>query len=201
MGREDTGSGVWVVTRLRTAMQRRNVLLTLLGLGATLSAGVFAYRRFAVTSDALRHRLTEDFTRHIGATEIASLSVKSSLDAMVSFFREVKYQSDASTPYGDALLFQYGVYDWGQGENFDFDITRQVVFEPPSPAEADDFIIQLSLTHRFAPQPFRLFEPVTKWSVDFGRLDDFSAFVQRSPAFPLVLRERPRTVDLYASAQ
>ncbi len=182
-------------------MRRRRALFILIGAGTAVGVGFLAYRPFGVNSASLCRRLTDDFRRHIGPKDVSSLSVVGALDAMVSYFQEVKYHNDRSTPYGDALLFQYGVYNWGRGENFDFDLTRQVVFEPPSPAEADDFIIQLSLTSRFSPEPFRSFAPLTKWSVDFPKLSDFAAFIRGSGAYPLVLQQQRRTLDLHASAQ
>lgn len=51
-------------------------------------------------------------------------------------------------PGSDMLLFQWGVYDWGNGKFFDLNITRQFVEDG---LEGDDAISQLSLTFNYEP--------------------------------------------------
>jgi hypothetical protein len=46
------------------------------------------------------------------------------------------------------LLFQWGTYDWGQGEHFQLDLTRQLILNDEA---EDEDIWQLSLTFLFDP--------------------------------------------------
>ncbi len=46
------------------------------------------------------------------------------------------------------LLFQWGTYNWGDGTQFEIDITRLFI---ESAAEDDDAISQLQLTFKFPP--------------------------------------------------
>ena len=44
--------------------------------------------------------------------------------------------------------FNGGTYDWGSGDHFELDLTRQVILPDE---EDDDAIWQLHLTYRFSP--------------------------------------------------
>jgi hypothetical protein len=63
----------------------------------------------------------------------------------------------------DMLLFQYGVYNWGDdlGEHFRFDITRQFITE-----EEDGDFYQLSLSLIYEPTNFRELRSHNSWSRD-----------------------------------
>ena len=61
------------------------------------------------------------------------------------------------------LLFQYGVYDFGQGLSFRLDITRQIIREE---ALGDDDIVQLSLVLHYAPSSFASIGDFNRWSID-----------------------------------
>ena len=45
------------------------------------------------------------------------------------------------------MLFQWGTYDWGDGDHFNLDLTRQVIY----PDGEDVAIYQLSLTYCYQP--------------------------------------------------
>src|SRR3978361_1603896 len=96
-----------------------------------------------------------------GATELAkyllgcgidrdSWSVKRGIPPMLAFYREqrvdgCKFEADA-----DMLLYRWGVYNWGQGEFFELDITRQLCLNSSS---EDEDIWQLGITFKFNPTP------------------------------------------------
>lgn len=89
---------------------------------------------------AFRERLT---TLGQGGTR---LTPAAGIAAMIAFFREVT-AANCDPSDGDRLLFQWGTYDWGRGERFELDITRQFC----TPSGEDDGISQLSLTFLFTP--------------------------------------------------
>ena len=102
---------------------------------------------------------------------------------MLAFYREVR-AADANMSGGDMLLFQWGTYDWGSGEMFELDITRQLI---PKDAAYDDEIWQLSLTYSFPPDDkLRALQEGNEWASGIAELRDFEAFVVSHPAFDAV---------------
>ena len=89
-------------------------------------------------SEALSH--FQNFVRRRGAT-IDNLGHDEAVQLMLDFYREVRADDCDLDAGGDMLLFQWGTYDWGSGEAFEYDITRQLIREPYY-----DEILQLSLT-------------------------------------------------------
>lgn len=96
----------------------------------------------------------------------------------------------------DAVLAQHGVYDWGGGEFFELDLTRQLAFFDED-GEHDHYA-QLRCTFRFAPtDELRALGEHNLWS--FGMpLEDFFARALDLPGFAGVraLAARPATLDI-----
>jgi hypothetical protein len=65
---------------------------------------------------------------------------------LIEFYR-TRQVAPAGGDGRDLLLLQWGAYDWGEGEFFELDLTRQFIV---ADGEHDD-IFQLSLTFRYAP--------------------------------------------------
>ena len=90
---------------------------------------------------------------------------------------------DADPPEhdGDAILAQYGVYDWGSGEYFELDMTRQFSFSDEDGEY--DHMSQLHCTFRFeATVELRGLGERNLWS--FGRsLDEFFDEALAMPGF------------------
>ena len=61
---------------------------------------------------------------------------------MLAFYGSVRFDDVDLAADGDMLLYQWGAYDWGEGESFEFDITRQLILGTGE----DEDIFQLSLT-------------------------------------------------------
>lgn len=99
---------------------------------------------------------------------------------MVAFFRDVRVEDCDLESDGDMLLFQWGVYDWGDGMHFEFDVTRQLI--PRGGGDVD--IWQLHLTVRFPPHDdLREFGAGDRWCHGIEQLQAFSDFVTSSDAF------------------
>jgi hypothetical protein len=104
-------------------------------------------------------------------------------DALFDFCRDrrpigrmFEQQEDA-----DMLLFQWGTYDWGSGEHFSFNLTRQLIV---SEGAEDEGIWQLSLTFEFEPEDeLRSLGSGNKWCHSLQELPGFREYVQRSTAF------------------
>src|SRR5262245_23394573 len=81
------------------------------------------------------------------APQLSALSPEDGISLMLAFYQAERADGCEVDEDGDMLLYQWGCYDWGQGESFDFNISRQFV-----DAKGDDEgIRQLSLTFKFKP--------------------------------------------------
>ena len=129
---------------------------------------------------------------------IASVRPAEGLDAMFGFYRDVRADGCRLESDGDMLLFQWGTYDWGNGEHFELDITRQLV----SGSGEDEDVWQLHLTFRFAPEAtLRAQGAGNRWCHSPSELEDFAALVRASPAYGAVMRRSDGVADLaYESA-
>jgi hypothetical protein len=112
---------------------------------------------------------------------VATLSVASGSAAMLDFYREHRPAECAQMPDGDMLLFQWGTYDWGEGEHFQLDLTRQLIV---SDEAEDEDIWQLSLTFLFDPvDDLRALGAGNEWCQSPHALEQFRARVCGSTAF------------------
>lgn len=129
---------------------------------------------------------------------IDQLSALESIDLMAAFYREVRADDCDLDVDGDMLLFQWGVYDWGESKFFEYDITRQLI---PGPASDDEephgFIGQLSLTLKFPPSAaLEEIAAGNRWCHHPSELADFLAFVRRCEATAAVKARVPIATSL-----
>ena len=88
----------------------------------------------------------EEFVENRGGA-LPALTVRKGVAEMLSFYESVSPKG-CTNENGDMLLFQWGTYNWGDGTQFEIDITLQFI---ESAAEDDDAISQLQLTFKFPP--------------------------------------------------
>ena len=134
------------------------------------------------SAEALRHHLGSDPRR----TPLYDL-----VAAALSFYAEQPFEGLAADEDSDALLFQYGCYDWGQGEQFEFDLSRQFV---DADKTAEGAISQLRLTVYYpADEDLRALGRHNAWCGGRDKLAAFHEEVFASPAFSLAaIRPRAR---------
>jgi hypothetical protein len=95
---------------------------------------------------------------------------------------------------GDMLLFQWGTYDWGEGEHFEVDFTRQ--FATPQ-GDDDPDLRQLSLTFRFpATDLLRGLGAGDRWCHSPSGLAGMRAFVEAAPGLAAVADRADGAVSL-----
>ena len=111
------------------------------------------------------------------------------VDIGIGFFETVPCDELSPEPDSDMLLVQWGVYDWGQGEQFEFDLTRQFI----SAASGDDEAIsQLSLTMYFSPTPeLRDVGADNRWCESRDGLAQFRDFILASQPYSLLASQVP----------
>jgi hypothetical protein len=115
--------------------------------------------------------------------------VRDGIEAMLEFYRTERADDCSLDDDGDMLLFQWGTYDWGQGPEFELDITRQLIRGDGE----DDDIWQLSLTFFF---PRNAIASGDRWCHSPDKTDDFASFVRSHDAYATVAQAAPVRVEL-----
>jgi hypothetical protein len=101
--------------------------------------------------------------------------------AFLDFYEFQPVAGLATTPQADMLLFQFGVYDLGQGEIFDFDVTRQFIVDDK---EDDDAISQLHVSVNYEPtDELRAIGESNVWCKSQDELSSFKTFIFSSKAY------------------
>lgn len=114
------------------------------------------------------------------------------VEAVLAFYQTVPATDPVNALQADMLLFQYGTYDWGEGENFEFDITRQFIV---SDDEDDDAISQLRCTVRYkATSDLRAIGGADLWCETKQEMATFRSAILNSPAYALAQNDCPRAV-------
>jgi len=112
---------------------------------------------------------------------------------MLGFYHDERVEGCRIDEDGDALLYQWGTYDWGEGEAFDLNITRQLI---DGDGEDED-ILQLGLTFSFEPSAeLRRVGAGNRWCFSPVELDELRSFIKASPAFAAIATLRPIQVVL-----
>lgn len=126
-------------------------------------------------------------------TDLRNGALSNVMDTVLQFYTDCR-ATDLVSEDGDMLLFQYGCYDFGEGEWFEFDITRQFI---SALAEDDDALSQLHVTFRFAPDDeLRMLKPFNQWCHSIQELKGFREAIFSGPAFALVHSRQPAGIDV-----
>lgn len=124
---------------------------------------------------------------------LTGITPRQGVAQMLAFFRAI-LPIGCAGPSGDSLLFQWGTYDWGEGRNFELNITRQFI---ESDVGDDDAISQLQLTFAFPPTlELTALGEGNKWCEVRADFTAFEAYVLSSPQFIAVADRDPRGVSL-----
>lgn len=117
---------------------------------------------------------------------LSDLSVNDGFTLFLKFYQTKRVKTYDIQKDEDMLLFEYGVYDWGDGESFYISLTRQL-----SSANPRAKIWQFKLQFKF-PVEERLTEIPgdNLWCSDLNGLEVFMDKVVTSPAFQTVADSR-----------
>lgn len=117
---------------------------------------------------------------------LSDLSVNDGFTLFLKFYQTKRVKTYDIQKDEDMLLFEYGVYDWGDGESFYLSFTRQL-----SSANPRAKIWQFKLQFKF-PVEERLTEIQgdNLWCSDLNGLEVFMDKVVTSPAFQTVADSR-----------
>ena len=113
----------------------------------------------------------------------------------LKFFKEFRIKEELEHEEEDMLLFQYGNYDWqnGNGKEFSFDLTRQ--FEIPN----EDEFLQLRLTLFYNFDQIGEIESFNSWSVDSENLDEWEQLIKNSEGYIKSKNQTPKRVEVELS--
>jgi hypothetical protein len=133
------------------------------------------------------------FLRFLSSKQVDyQVSPDAAFRAMLAFYREERASGCNVENDADMLLFQWGVFDWGNGEHLDIDITRQVIIPGK---EDDDAIWQLHLTYRCKPNTSdRNLGSGEEWCSSPDELEEFAQLVTDSGAFSCLKPKRSDAV-------
>ena len=125
--------------------------------------------------------------------ELSALLPAEGIRLMLEFYANERADGCAIDQDGDMLLYQWGTYDWGEGEFFEFNITRQFM----DAAGEDDDIRQLSLTFKFEPtEALRKLADGNRWCATPDEVDEFRTFIEASDAYMTLANEKASNVNL-----
>ena len=124
----------------------------------------------------------------------ATLTIPRLVDETLKFYETARCSGLASGSRADMLLYQWGVYDWGHGEHFEFDITRQFIERGKVD---DEGISQLRVTAYFAvTDDLRSIKPGNRWCEGVADVKGLSEFIEASPAYRAVYQKAPKQVAI-----
>ena len=120
------------------------------------------------------------------------LTAEKLIEISVFMFNALKVEGIPVHPDSDMLLFQYGVYDWGDqfGRHFSLDVTRQFT------TEDEDEPYQLGFTLIYEPDKFNSCTAFNCWSFQFPRLEDWADHLKTTQGFMLTKEAVAKTYRL-----
>jgi hypothetical protein len=120
--------------------------------------------------------------------------VQTTWQVMRRFAAEPVDDADPREAEGDGILAQYGTYDWGDGEQFELDMTRQFSFSDEDGEYSH--MAQLQCTFQFEPSDaLRALGEANLWSFDLP-LDEFFDEALALPGFSGVRDSRAEPLRL-----
>lgn len=126
---------------------------------------------------------------------MAALTPEAGVRLMLGFYREVRPEGvRALDEDGDTLLFEWGTFDWGNGNYFEIIIHRQFV---DAELQDDDAISQLRLTFYFAPtEDILKLKEGGRWCDQPKWLAEFETFIRDNAAYQAVALSYADAIEL-----
>ncbi|NKB60375.1 MAG: hypothetical protein GKS00_29055 [Alphaproteobacteria bacterium] len=107
------------------------------------------------------------------------LRLPTTIAAFFDFYRDERAEGCEPHDDADMLLFEWGTFDWGDGEHFGLSLARQLIY-----GDDDDDIWQLKLTYAFQPtDAFRALGDGNRWCAVPDDLPEFRDGVAESAAY------------------
>ena len=125
---------------------------------------------------------------------VAILTATAATRLMLAFYRQVRATDCPLDTDGDMVCFQWGAYDFGEGETYQYDITRQFML---SGTEGDDGMSQLSLTVHYAvTEALRAYRQGSRWCHSPSQADELELFIRNHESTAAVASLEPLRTTL-----
>lgn len=125
-------------------------------------------------------KVKEEFQRYLAGRgeSVQNITPSRALELVLAFYKEVRAEGCDVAADQDMLLFQWGTYDWGEGEHFEVDLARQFIFGDGE----DEDIWQFHVMFRFAPsEQLSQLGSGDRWCKSLEDLPEFTSFVRGHP--------------------
>jgi hypothetical protein len=134
----------------------------------------------------------EKIESFIAADEVKLLAV---IEQLLKLYTDIRISNTNLEENGDMLLFQWGTYDWGEGNYFEFDITRQVISPDLETEESEEGIKQLKVTFKYLPTPSsKKLKSGNIWCENPSELSKFKSIILESSSYQWCSNEKPVSV-------
>jgi hypothetical protein len=121
---------------------------------------------------------------------LKELTPTDGIEAMLAFYTEQRAKGCSLDNDGDMLLYEWGTYNWGEGEAFEFNITRQFI-------DSKRAFRQLRLRFKFAvSKKTQTCKAGNRWCELPDNVDEFRRYIRESKAYKLVQTLTPADVIL-----
>jgi hypothetical protein len=134
----------------------------------------------------------EQFVADAGSS-VATLSAQNAARLMLAFYRQMRADNCPLDADGDMILFQWGTYDFGEGETYRYNLTRQFIMPGD---EDDDGMSQLSLTVHYAVTEALRALKGSQWCPAPEQADEFAQLISRHEATAGVSSLKPLRTTL-----
>ena len=138
-----------------------------------------------------RKQIEKAFFDYLGAKDLSKevLSLITLPAIFLNYYDLVRFEQLSRENDQDMLLFEYGIYDWGKGRNFEISLTRQ--FYEVFPQSESQRIFQQKIIFFFAPKKYEQVTSFNKWSCDCTNLTEFEAQIVNSSGFIAASKDIP----------
>ena len=145
-----------------------------------------------------KRSITASFKQYLKDQKLKEkdLTLASLPDVFLDYYRTVPFETADVENDGDMLLFEYGIFDWGQGEYFQIGLTRQLIEQHDDEEEEEDHMYQLRVTLFFRPTEFAPVGDFNKWSSGCSDLDEFKGVIVTSAGYQAALNHTPIKLEI-----
>jgi hypothetical protein len=117
------------------------------------------------------------------------------IEEAIDLYEKTRVEGTNVDQDGDMLLFQWGTFDWGDGKNFEVDLTRQITLDLPDPDDAADSMQQLHLQLLYpCSASTENLGRGSKWCGSPGTLSEFKRFLSESDVFLFASTVQPAKI-------
>jgi len=145
-----------------------------------------------ITLDRIEDEYRQRILDALGEEDI--LDAESLVELAIELFRQIKVEgiSESENSDYDMLLFQYGVWNWGDefGKHFSLDITRQFI------KPEDDEPYQLHFQLIYDPEDFEGMRSYNCWSMEFSGAEEFARHIKSTEGFEKAGKVKTKAYEL-----